>query len=79
MLIRSRQRVTTHGNIDLDVFVDNNRIKRVASSESLGLTIDEKLSCNKHIDNISKKISAGIGTLKRMRKCNHYRSLSRLD
>ena len=72
MLIRSR--VTTHGNIDLDVFVDNNRIKRVAvaSSESLGLTIDEKLSCNKHIDNISKMISAGIGTLKRMRKCNHY-------
>ena len=69
MLIRSR--VTTHGNIDLDVF---NRIKRVAvaSSESLGLTIDEKLSCNKHIDNISKMISAGIGTLKRMRKCNHY-------
>ena len=48
------------------MFVDNKRIKRVSSSESLGLTIDENLNWSKHID-ISKKVSSGIGALKRMR------------
>ena len=67
MVIGSRQRLATHGNLDLDVFVDNKRIKRVSSSESLGLTIDENLNWSKHIDNISKKVSSGIGALKRMR------------
>ena len=55
MVIGSRQRLATHGNFDLDVFVDNKRIKRVSSSESLGLTIDENLNWSKHIDNIQKK------------------------
>ena len=54
MVIGSRQRLATHGNLDLDVFVDNKRIKRVSSSESLGLTIDENLNWSKNIDNISK-------------------------
>ena len=44
MVIGSRRRLATHGNLDLDVFVDNKRIKRVSSSESLGLTIDENLN-----------------------------------
>ena len=66
MVIGSRQRLATHGNLDLDVFVDNKRIKRVSSSESLGLTIDENLNWSKHID-ISKKVSSGISALKRMR------------
>ena len=67
MVIGSRQRLATHGNLDLVVFIDNKRIKRVSSSESLGLTIDENLNWSKHIDNISKKVSSGIGALKRMR------------
>ena len=68
MVIGSWQRLATHGNLDLDVFVDNKRIKRVTSSESLiSLTIDENLNWSKHIDNISKKNSLGIGALKRMR------------
>ena len=44
MVIGSRQRLATHGNLDLDVFVANKRIKRVSSSESLGLTIDKNLN-----------------------------------
>ena len=67
MVIGSRQRLATHANLDLDVFVDNKRISRVSSSESLGLTMDESLTWSKLIDNISKKISSGIGALKRMR------------
>ena len=67
MVIGSRQRLATHAILDLDVFVDNKRISRVSSSESLGLTMDENLTWSKHIDNISKKVSSGIGALKRMR------------
>ena len=67
MVIDSRQRLATHGNLGLDVFVDFKRIKRVSSSESLGLTIDENLNWSKHIDNISKRVSSGIRALKRMR------------
>ena len=41
MVIGLRQRLATHGNLDLDVFVENKRTKRASSFESLGLTIDE--------------------------------------
>ena len=67
MVIGSRQRLATHGNHDIDVFVNNERIKKVASSKSLGVTFDENLSWSKHIDNISKKVSSGISALKRIR------------
>ena len=43
------------------------RVSRVSSSESLGLTMDENLTWSEHIDNISKKVSSGIGALKRVR------------
>ena len=51
----------------MDLFVDNYRIRRVASTESLGLTIDENLTWGKHIDNISKKVSSAISALIRIR------------
>jgi hypothetical protein len=39
----------------------------VLKSKSLGLTIDENLTWKYHVDNITKKVSSGIGALKRMR------------
>ena len=50
------RRLAAHGNIDLDVFVDNNRIKRVASSESLNLTIDKTCVGIKILIDISGKV-----------------------
>ena len=41
MVIGLRQRLAIHGNLDLDVFVENKRTKRASSFESLDLTIDE--------------------------------------
>ena len=38
-----------------------------ASSKSLGLIIDENLSWKAHIHEISKKVSSGIGALRRVR------------
>ena len=42
-------------------------IKRVKETKALGVYIDEYLSWNKHIDIISKKISSGIGAVRKLK------------
>ena len=42
------------------------------------LTIDETLFCSKHIDNISKKISSGVGALKRVRSFINTHSATKI-
>ena len=51
------------------VEVNNVPIERVTVYKSLGVSIDENLLWKTHIDEISKKISAGLSVLKR--KSNH--------
>ena len=51
------------------VGVNNVPIERVTAYKSLGVSIDENLLWKTHIDEISKKISAGLSVLKR--KSNH--------
>ena len=67
MVIGSRQRLATFEKNDLNIFVNDKKIKKVQTSESLGVTIDEHLTWNNHINNITKKISPGISALKRVR------------
>ena len=67
MIIGSRQRLSTFDNQNMEVCVNNKQINRVLKSKSLGLTIDENLTWKYHVDNITKKVSSGIGALKRMR------------
>ena len=55
----------------INVFVGNDQIERVNSSKSLGLKIYENLTWKRHIDEISKKVSAAISALKRIR-CYNY-------
>ena len=43
-------------------------IERVKSYKYLGVEIDETLSWRNHIDSLCKKVSAGIGAIKRV----HY-------
>ena len=52
----------------ISVNVDNTVIKRVQQTKSLGLTIDDNLMWKNHISAICKKISSGIGALKRVRR-----------
>ena len=47
------------------VKVNNIHIERVTVYKSLGVSIDENLLWKTHIDEISKKISAGLSVLKR--------------
>ncbi|XP_048587749.1 uncharacterized protein LOC125570289 [Nematostella vectensis] len=66
MLVGSRQRLSTFENSPRLV-LDNSLIKEVPDTKSLGVCIDQHLSWNAHITNISKKIASGIGAIKRCR------------
>jgi len=54
-------------NHDFIVSVDNREIERVTSYKYLGVEIDETLSWRNHTDSLCKKVSAGIGAIKRVR------------
>ena len=60
MIIGSRQRLLIQNN-ETDIEIDGKKIKRVDHTKSLGVTIDDRLSWSKHIDEISKKVSSAIG------------------
>ena len=51
----------------LNIHIDGIPINQSNQSKSLGLIIDENLSWKAHIHEISKKLSSGIGALKRVR------------
>ena len=67
MVIGSRQRLSTFNNYELRVTVDDEQVRQVNSTKTLGLTLDENLTWKNHVEGISKKISSGIGALKRVR------------
>ena len=52
---------------DVEIRIDDQIIKRVDYTKSLGLTIDAQLSWGKHFEEICKKVSPAIGALKRVR------------
>ena len=54
-------------NHDFIVSVDNREIERVTLYKYLGVEIDKTLSWRNHTDSLCKKVSAGIGVIKRVR------------
>ena len=75
ILIGSRQRLQTFSTPP-SLFIDNAPIHQVVSTKCLGVYVDENLSWDVHIDNITKKISCGIGILKRSRPFITFEVLS---
>lgn len=67
MFIGSSQRLRAQADSSIRIQIDNKEIKQVDSAKTLGLTIDETLSWSKHVNNVSKKVSSGIGALRRVR------------
>ena len=49
------------------ILMNSSRVKQVATTKSLDITTDDKLSWNCHIEKITKKIVSGIGAMKRVR------------
>ena len=66
MLIGSRQRIATLTQ-ELDLSINGISLKRVNSSKCLGVEIDEFLTWDAHIASISRKVSSGIGVLKKIK------------
>ena len=54
MIIGSRQRLSVQCD-ELEIGIDDQIIKRVDHTKSLGLTIDDRLSWCEHVDEICKK------------------------
>ena len=55
-IIGSSQRLSVQCH-DVEVRIDDQIIKRIDHTKSLGLTIDAQLSWGKHIEEICKKVS----------------------
>ena len=56
-----------HMEHDFEININEIPLKRVKSYRYLGLEIDETLSWHVQVDAITKKVSAGLGALKRIR------------
>ena len=67
MLIGSRQRLANTVTHSFNVQISGQDINRVCDTKSLGTYIDQNLSWFKHVSEIAKTISSGIGALKRLR------------
>ena len=66
MITGPRQRLSRILNDqDMKVSIGSEEIKRVKTTKSLGVVIDQNLSWKQHIDSISTKVSKAIGTLRR--------------
>ena len=68
MLIGSRQKLNNLPSLP-SLNINNVPIKHYQCSKSLGVLIDENLKWENHVDALSKKISSGIGAIKRINHC----------
>jgi hypothetical protein len=66
MLIGSRQRIATFRSVPC-LEIDGVPIDKVLQAKSLGVYLDENLSWNVQINELTKKIASGICALKRVR------------
>ena len=66
MIIGSHKRLSkiTYNH---QVVIGNERIKQVSTTKSLRPIIDEKLNREAEIDNIRKKVSRGVGKIKKVK------------
>ena len=66
MLIGSRRRLSTI-TVSPTLAINDFRVTQVATAKSLGVTIDDNLDWGSHMEKIIKKVSSGIGAIKRVR------------
>ena len=68
MLIGSKQLIKSISNLQLNVKIENETVKQVYESKTLGATIDQHLSWKSNSENICKKITSGISALRRLKE-----------
>jgi hypothetical protein len=64
-LIGSRPKINSM-DVQPTVKIDTSPIKRVKCAKVLGVEIHENLNLEKHIEYIARKVSSGIGALKKL-------------
>ena len=67
LLIGSKQMIKNISNLKLNVKIENESIKQVYESKTLGMTIDQHLSWKTNTENTCKKITSGISALRRLK------------
>ena len=50
-----------------DLKINHKKIKQVCNATVLGVELDDKLSWNRHIDKVAKKVTSGIGAIRKIR------------
>ena len=63
----SNQRLHSFSEDKIKIEIDAKLVTKVKEAKSLGVIIDKHLSWSNHIGELSKKISSGMGALKRIR------------
>jgi len=66
MLIASGQRLSTM-TVSPMLAINDFQFNQVSSAKSLGVTIDDNLDWGRRIKDIIKKVSSGIGAIKRVK------------
>ena len=74
MIIGSKKRLS-QVTADPAINVGNLEIKRVETTKSLGLMIDESLTWTAQVEHISKKVTSGLAILRRLRDTVEFNTL----
>ena len=81
MLVGSRQKVATITD-NLKLSINGISLRKVNQTKCLGIVIDDHLTWNSHVTSVARKVSSGIGALRRTKPfipkehlINIYRSI----
>ena len=66
LLIGSKQKISKLTN-DPVIQIANRLVNRVTNKKSLGVVIDQYLLWDNHLDEICKKVSSGIGAIRKLK------------
>ena len=78
MIIGSRQRISKNVFLSTSWLIGFDKIKRVTTTKTLGVIVDENISRKNPIDNICNTVSKRIGKLRKTKAVISTESLKRL-
>ena len=67
LVLGSRQRLCRISDENINVHINGTKLTRVKKCKHLGVTIDENLSWNNHVQHIEKKVKPGLYYLNKAR------------
>ena len=67
MVMGSRQIINVNADENINITINDQPVKKVNETETLGMTIDQHLTWSRHVEEKSKKNASAIGGLERIR------------